>query len=45
MKRILGILVLSASISFAYGQRSIDALFEKYSGSEGFVTLTISGNL
>jgi hypothetical protein len=45
MKRILGILVLSALISFAYGQRSIDALFEKYSGSEGFVTLTISGNL
>ena len=45
MKRIFGILVLLVSMSFAYGQRSIDALFEKYSGNEGFVTLTINGNL
>ena len=45
MKRILGILLLSASMSFVYGQRSIDALFEKYSGNDGFVVLTINGDL
>jgi hypothetical protein len=45
MKKILGILVLSASMSFVFGQRSIDALFEKYSGNEGFVVLTVNGNL
>jgi hypothetical protein len=27
------------------GQKSIDDLFRKYSGKDGFVTLTISGNL
>ena len=32
-------------MSFVYGQRSIDALFEKYSGNDGFVVLTINGDL
>jgi hypothetical protein len=45
MKKILGVLLLSASMSLAYGQRSIDALFSKYSDDKGFVSLTISGNL
>ncbi len=45
MKRILGILLLSASMSFVYAQRSIDALFEKYSGNEGFVVVTVNGDL
>jgi hypothetical protein len=40
--------ILLAFIAFAIslsGQRSVDALFEKYSGTEGFVTVTISGDL
>ena len=45
MKRIFGILVVSALMGVAYGQRSIDRLFERYSGNDGFVSLTISGNL
>jgi hypothetical protein len=45
MKRILGILAVSALIGVTYGQRSIDRLFERYSNNDGFVTLTIGGNL
>jgi len=45
MKRILVILVMSALMSMVSGQRSIDAIFEKYAGNDGFVTLTISGDL
>jgi hypothetical protein len=45
MKRIFGILILSVFIGTAWGQRSIDRLFEKYSGNDGFVTFTIKGNL
>jgi hypothetical protein len=45
MKRILGILVLSGLMSIAFGQKSIDALFAKYADNEGFVSLTINGNL
>jgi hypothetical protein len=45
MKRILGILVLSVSMSFVYGQRSIDALFERYADNDGFTTITLSGDL
>jgi hypothetical protein len=45
MKRILGILVLLALMGISYGQRSIDRLFERYANNDGFVSLTISGNL
>ena len=45
MKRILGILVVSALMGVAYGQRSIDRLFERYANNDGFVSFTISGNL
>jgi hypothetical protein len=45
MKRILWILILTASFSFVYGQKSIDALFSKYAGNDGFVTITLKGNL
>lgn len=45
MKRILGILVVSALMGVAYGQRSVDRLFERYANDDGFVTFTISGNL
>jgi hypothetical protein len=45
MKRTIAILILSVLAFSAEAQRSIDRLFEKYSGNEGFVTLNISGNL
>jgi len=31
--------------SFAYGQKSVDALFDKYAGKDGFTTVTINGSL
>jgi hypothetical protein len=45
MKKLLLFAVLSITFTFVYGQKSIDALFEKYSGKEGFTTVTINGNL
>jgi hypothetical protein len=45
MKRILLILTFCISAITLNAQRSIDALFSKYAGKDGFVTLTISGNL
>lgn len=33
------------TFSFAYGQKSIDALFDKYAGKDGFTTVTFNGNL
>jgi hypothetical protein len=45
MKRLLLLTVLMITASVLSAQKSIDALFEKYAGKEGFVTITISGNL
>jgi hypothetical protein len=45
MKKLLLIIVLTVTATFAYGQRSIDVLFDKYAGKDGFVTISISGNL
>ena len=45
MKRSLLFAILTITFTFAYGQKSIDALFEKYAGKEGFTTVTIDGNL
>lgn len=45
MKRMALLLTLSLVLSIAYGQRSVDALFKNYSGKDGFVTLTINGDL
>jgi hypothetical protein len=45
MKRFFGILLVSALMGIAYGQKSIDRLFERYANNDGFVTFTISGNL
>jgi hypothetical protein len=45
MKKVFLITVLMISGTIIYGQKSIDALFEKYSGKDGFVTFTLSGNL
>ena len=33
------------TFTFVYGQKSIDALFDKYAGKDGFTTVTINGNL
>lgn len=38
-------MVFMVSAACGYTQKSIDRLFEKYSGSEGFVTLTINGDI
>jgi hypothetical protein len=45
MKRCSVILVFLVLTIYNYGQKSVDRLFEKYSDGDGFVTLTISGNL
>lgn len=45
MKRLLLLAVLTITFTFVYGQKSIDALFEKYAGKDGFTTVTINGNL
>jgi hypothetical protein len=45
MKKILLILVFISAAAVAKAQKSIDALFSKYSGRDGFVTVTISGDL
>lgn len=37
--------VVAALFVSASGQSSIDRLFEKYAGKEGFVTVSINGNL
>ena len=36
---------LLTSLSVVYGQKSIDALFDRYAGKDGFVTVKISGDL
>ncbi|MCX6254539.1 MAG: DUF4252 domain-containing protein [Bacteroidia bacterium] len=45
MKKVFLFIALTISTTIIYGQKSIDALFERYAGKDGFVTITISGNL
>ena len=45
MKKLSVLFVLLITFTFAYGQKSIDALFDKYAGKDGFTTVTINGNL
>ena len=45
MKRIFVFIVLTITATFVYGQKSIDDLFERYAGKEGFTTVTLNGNL
>jgi len=45
MKRLLLITLSTITLTFVYGQKSVDALFEKYAGRDGFTTVTINGNL
>jgi len=45
MKRFFLMSVLSIALSAIYAQKSIDALFDRFAGKEGFVTITLSGDL
>jgi hypothetical protein len=45
MKRFLVFIVLTITATLAYSQKSIDDLFERYAGKDGFTTVTINGNL
>jgi DNA-binding protein Fis len=45
MKKLLGIIALIGISALLSGQKSIDALFDKYAGKDGFTTVTINGNL
>jgi hypothetical protein len=45
MKRFLIALLITGLTFSGYGQKSVDALFAKYSGEDGFTTITINGNL
>jgi hypothetical protein len=45
MKKKILLIVLTITGTLVNGQRSIDALFEKYAGRDGFTTVTFNGNL
>ncbi len=45
MKKLFLFIVLTITATVVYGQKSIDDLFDKYAGKDGFTTVTISGNL
>jgi hypothetical protein len=45
MKRSLLIIASVLALTPLNGQKSIDALFNKYSSKDGFVAVTVSGNL
>jgi hypothetical protein len=45
MKKLLLSCILTATFAIMYGQKSIDLLFDKYAGKDGFTTVTINGGL
>jgi hypothetical protein len=45
MKKSLGIVAMMFISALLNGQKSVDAIFEKYDGKDGFVTVTINGNV
>lgn len=45
MKRLSVLIVLTITATLVYGQKSIDDLFDSYSGRDGFTTVTINGNI
>lgn len=45
MKKLLVFIVLTITATLVYGQKSIDDLFDRYAGRDGFTTVTINGNL
>lgn len=45
MKKLVITSFLITCLACVNGQKSIDRLFEKYSDTEGFTCITVSGNL
>ena len=45
MRKLFITLVFAVFLVSAHAQRSIDRLFDKYSGSDGYVTLSFNGNI
>ena len=45
MKKLIGFFVFTLLACSIYAQKSIDDLFTRYSGKDGFVCVTINGNL
>ena len=45
MKKLFLFIILTTLTSAVYSQKSIDALFDKYAGKDGFVTITLNGDL
>jgi hypothetical protein len=45
MKTLILLVVIMISTVSVYSQKSIDALFEKYAGRDGFTTVTLNGSL
>ena len=45
MKKLFLFIVLTITATVLSAQKSIDDLFDKYAGKDGFTTVTISGNL
>ena len=45
MKNLLSLLFFTVLSITLYGQRSVESLFDKYSGREDFTCITISGSL
>jgi len=45
MKRLLLFIALTITANSVFSQKSIDRLFDKYAGKDGFVTVTLNGNL
>ena len=45
MKRLLGMMILFTALTATYAQKSIDGLFNRYAGKDGFITVTLSGDL
>ena len=45
MKKLILFIVLTITGTIVYGQKSIDELFERYAGKDGFTTVTLNGNL
>lgn len=45
MKKLFLFIGLTITATLVFGQKSIDNLFDKYAGKDGFTTVTINGNL
>jgi hypothetical protein len=45
MKKLLLFAALIVSVNILSAQKSIDSLFEKYAGKDGFTTVTLNGSL